>query len=318
MNSSSLLHVTVSAVRREALHIVSLELRPRAEEALPAFEPGAHIDLHLTPDLVRSYSLLNPCTEGDRYRIAVLNDRNSRGGSRHVHERLTVGSMLDISPPRNHFPLNPDASRSVLVAGGIGITPILAMHERLAALNKPASLLYCARSRSEAAFCDRFAPSSEVRFHFDEEQGRPPDLRELLSREAADCDFYCCGPAPMIAAFERSCEELGFRKVHVERFAADATAAVSRQQHPYTVTLARTGRTIAVPPGVALLDALHEAGIDADCACREGLCGACETRVLGGIPAHRDSVLSREERASNRTMMVCVSGCVDEHLVLDL
>ncbi|VTU35991.1 PDR/VanB family oxidoreductase [Variovorax sp. PBL-E5] len=318
MNSSSLLHVTVSAVRREARHIVSLELRPRTREALPVFEPGAHIDLHLAPDLVRSYSLLNPDTEGDRYRIAILNDRNSRGGSRHVHERLAVGSMLDISPPRNHFPLNTEASRSVLLAGGIGITPILAMHERLAALGKPASLLYCARSRPEAAFCERLGSSKSVSFHFDEEQGRPPDLREFLSGEPAASDFYCCGPAPMIAAFERICEELGFRKVHVERFAADAGHGVSRQQHPYTVTLARTGRTLAVQPGVALLDALHQAGIDADCGCREGVCRACETRVLEGIPAHRDSVLSSEERASNRTMMVCVSGCVGEHLVLDL
>jgi ferredoxin-NADP reductase len=318
MNSSSLLHVTVSAIRREARHILSLELRAPAGDALPAFAPGAHIDLHLRPDLVRSYSLLNPGAEPDRYQIAVLHDKNSRGGSRHVHEQLAVGSTLAISAPRNHFPLHAGASRSVLLAGGIGITPILAMHERLRALGRPASLLYCARSRPEAAFCERLQSSKEVRFHFDEEEGGPPDLRAFLSRESADGDFYCCGPAPMIAAFERSCEELGLRKVHVERFAADGAADASRQQHPYTVTLARTGRAIEVRPGTALLDALHAAGIDADCACREGVCGACETRVLAGIPAHRDLLLSDAERASNKTMMVCVSGCVGEHLVLDL
>jgi ferredoxin-NADP reductase len=309
--------MTVTAVRQEAKHIVSLELRQRDGELLPAFDPGAHIDLHLPPDLVRSYSLLNSSSDHDRYHIAVLNDKNSRGGSRYVHDQLTVGTKLNISHPRNHFPLNKGASKSVLVAGGIGITPILAMHNSLIALKMPAALLYCARSRSEAAFCERLGTSPDVRFHFDEEEATPPDLREFLSCESAESDFYCCGPTPMIAAFEKTCEELGFKKFHVERFAADSAVGVA-QQHAYKVTLARAGRTLEVRPGTALLDTLHEAGIEVDCACREGVCGACETRVLEGVPAHRDAVLTEEEHASNKTMMICVSGCVGEKLVLDL
>ena len=317
MNTSPLLRVRVSARRQEATHIVSLDLCAENGRALPCFEPGAHIDLHLAPQLVRSYSLMNASDERHRYQIAVLNDRNSRGGSRFVHERLTVGARLEISQPRNLFRLNEDAGRSVLVAGGIGITPILAMHNRLAALGRASSLLYCARSRPEAAFCDRLQASGQVEFHFDEEQGRPPDLREFLSREDATSDFYCCGPSPMISAFEQACMALGFGKVHVERFAADAPAR-GAEQHRYRVTLARSGRSIEVAPGVPLLDALHDAGIDVDCSCREGICGACETRVLDGLPAHRDSVLTQAERASNSRMMVCVSGCIGDRLVLDL
>ena len=140
---------------------MSLDLRPESGQALPLFEPGAHIDLHLAPNLIRSYSLVNAHEGQDSYRIAVLNDRNSRGGSRFVHERLGVGSRLEISHPRNHFRLDESSAKSVLVAGGIGITPILAMHDRLVALRKPAAVLYCARSRSEAAFRERLEASGD-------------------------------------------------------------------------------------------------------------------------------------------------------------
>ena len=317
MTRSPLLRVTVSSRHQETEHIVRLDLRPESGQALPAFAPGAQVELHLAPDLVRSYSLVNSSEDEGRYEIAVLRDLNSRGGSRFVHERLRVGSSLDISHPRNHFRLDESAARSVLVAGGIGVTPILAMHDRLLALRKPTAMLYCARSRSVAAYGEWLAASGVVRFHFDDEQKRPPDIREYLSRESKEAHFYCCGPSPMLSAFEKACADLGISNVHVERFAAAALADTSLQ-HPYRVILARTGRTVDVKPGVPLLDALYEAGVEVDCSCREGICGACATRVLEGVPAHRDSVLTEAERDSNAMMMVCVSGCAGERLVLDL
>jgi tetrachlorobenzoquinone reductase len=317
MNTASRLNVVVHAVRMEARHIVSLELRPCDGTPLPAFAPGAHVDLHLSDSLVRSYSLLDAGGNGSRYAIAVLNDKNSKGGSRYVHEQLRVGQTLSISWPRNHFPLNEGASNSVLVAGGIGITPILCMHKRLRALQRPAALLYCARSRGDAAFRDELEWDADVRFHFDDERGGPPDLEAFLAAQPAESDFYCCGPAPMIAAFEASCSSLGLKNVHVERFAAKGAVEVA-QTGSYEVVLARDGRILSVPPGSSLLDVLLEAEVEVDSACREGICGACETRVLDGVPDHRDSILSDAERASGKAMLVCVSGCAGSRLVLDL
>ena len=317
MNTASHLRVIVHAVRLEARHIVSLELQPCDGTPLPAFAPGAHVDLHLSDSLVRSYSLLNASANGSRYVIAVLNDKNSRGGSRYVHEQLRVGQTLSISQPRNHFPLNEGASTSVLVAGGIGITPILSMHKRLRALQRPVALFYCARSQGDAAFRDELESQADVQFHFDEERGGPPDLKAFLAAQPAESDFYCCGPTAMIAAFEASCSALGLKNVHIERFAAKGVVEAA-QTGSYQVALARDGRVLSVPPGSSLLDVLHEAGVDVDAGCHEGICGACETRVLEGVPDHRDSILSESERASGKTMLVCVSGCSGSRLVLDL
>jgi len=201
--------------------------------------------------------------------------------------------------------------------GGIGITPILCMHKRLRVLQRPSTLLYCARSRGDAAFSDELELDADVQFHFDDERGGPPGLKSFLAAQAAESDFYCCGPAPMIAAFEASCSALGLKNVHIERFAAKDVVEVA-QTGSYQVALARDGRILNVPPGSSLLEVLHEAGVDVDCACREGICGACETRVLDGVPDHRDSILSDSERASGKAILVCVSGCVGSRLVLDL
>ena len=317
MNTASRLSVIVHAAHLEARHILSLELRQSDGTPLPAFEPGAHVDLHLTDDLVRSYSLLNSTANGRGYEIAILNDSNSTGGSRYVHEQLRVGQSLTISRPRNHFPLNEAASRSVLVAGGIGITPILSMHRRLRTSQQPAALLYCARSRGDAAFCEELAANADVQFHFDDERGRPPDLEAYLATQPADSDFYCCGPLAMIEAFEAACSSLGLKNAHIERFAAKGMIG-GPQRDSYQVVLARDGRTLDVPAGAALLDVLEEAGVCVDHACRAGICGACETRVIEGVPDHRDSILSNTERASGKAMLVCVSGCSGSRLVLDL
>lgn len=322
--SSSTLQALIFNLRHEAAGIVSVELRPVAPvAALPTVEAGAHIDLHLGNGLVRSYSLTNP-GESHRHVVAVLKDRASRGGSRHVHEQLRVGQVITIGAPRNHFRLDEAAPRSVLLAGGIGITPVYAMLQRLAALQRPAHLIYCARNRAEAAFVAEIqslvAASGtvlSVHFHFDDEQGAPPDLVQLLGGQPTDTHFYGCGPGPMLAAYERACAQLGQTNVHLERFAAAVQPAAAAATEGYCVELRKSGRTVRVAPGVALLDALLDAGLNPEFSCREGVCGACETRVISGDVDHRDHLLTKQEHAANRTMMICVSGCRSGSLVLD-
>ncbi|MGC4243116.1 MAG: PDR/VanB family oxidoreductase [Herbaspirillum sp.] len=314
--SSPLLSVRVQAMRFEAQGVVSVELCLPDGGELPAFEAGAHIDLHLANGLVRSYSLSNSPAERHRYVVGVLHDRASRGGSRYVHEQLRVGSTLSISVPRNNFPLEEAAPLSVLIAGGIGITPISCMYHHLRAQGKEAVLHYCARSRKEAAFTAQLLGQPGVSSHFDDEAGTAPNLRAVLGAYPKESHFYCCGPTPMLNAFESLCEELGLPNVHIERFAAEKVAPV--QHGSYVAELVRSKSSLTVPAGKSLLDTLLDAGIAVDHSCREGVCGACETRVLEGEPEHRDGVLSKAERAAGKTMMVCVSGCKGQRLVLDL
>lgn len=320
---STPLQALVFNLRHEAAGIVSVELRPVAPAiAFPQAEAGAHIDLHLGNGLVRSYSLTNP-GESHRLVVAVLNDRNSRGGSRYVHEQLRVGQVIPVGAPRNHFRLQEDAPHSVLLAGGIGVTPVFAMLRRLAELRRSAQLIYCARSRAEAAFVVEIEalvqahPMLSLRCHFDNEQGGPPDLVQLLDGHGQDTHFYACGPAPMLEAYERACAQLGRPNVHLERFAAGAPVAVAATTEGYSVELRKSGKTLQVAPGVVLLDALIDAGVNPDHSCREGVCGACETKVIAGDVEHHDLILTERERAANKSMMICVSRCRSGRLVLD-
>ncbi|MGN5476505.1 PDR/VanB family oxidoreductase [Cupriavidus basilensis] len=318
MSAHKTLTMRVQAMRYEARGIVSIELQDPEGATLPEYSPGAHIDLHLGNGLVRSYSLCGAPEVRDRYTVGVLQDRNSRGGSRYVHEQLRVGATLTVSAPRNNFELDESATHTVLVAGGIGVTPIVCMARRLAELGRSFTLLYCARTRAEAAFVESLSAYGDaVRFHFDDEAGAPPDMKAMLAGQDAQTHLYCCGPGPMLNAFEAACEAHGYPNVHIERFAADSSTE-SVQEGEYVVQLSRTGSLVKVPSGKSLLDALLEAGLDVEHSCREGVCGSCETAVLEGCPDHRDSVLSNSERASNKTMMVCVSGCKGSRLVLDL
>ncbi len=321
--SSPTLNALVHTMRYEADGIVSVEFRPATPDVeFPAFEAGSHIDLHLPNGLVRSYSLCNPASDRQRYVVGVLNDRKSRGGSRYVHQQLRVGMTLPISAPRNNFRLEEGAARSVLVAGGIGVTPIWCMLQRLVSIGKPVELIYCARTAKEAAFreaIEALAAEKSVRltWHFDDEQGGPPDLAALLAGKGADSHYYCCGPAPMLDAFEKACERLGCSNAHIERFAAVHVEAPSATQS-YMVECAKSGKTVEVPPGKSILDSLIDAGLSPDHSCKEGICGACETKVLAGEVEHRDGILTERERASNKTMMICVSGCRRGPLVLDI
>lgn len=318
---SQTLAAFVHTLRFEAEDILGIELRPAGAAAFPAFEAGAHIDLHLPNGLVRSYSLLNAPAETHRYVLGVLKDKASRGGSRCVHEQLRIGLKLAISPPRNNFPLHEDAAHSVLVAGGIGVTPLLSMGRRLQQLGKPFEVVYCARSRQSAAFVAEIeALGAPVHWHFDAEAGGPPDLKALLATRGAqpNTHFYACGPSVMLDHFVATCEALGYQHAHIERFSAVEVAASSDARQSYTVELKRSGKTIEITPERSLLHTLLAHQVDVDHSCEEGICGACETRVLDGEPDHRDSVLSAAEHASNQMMMVCVSGCKSARLVLDL
>lgn len=317
------LNAFVHTLKFEAQDILSLELRPLAGQEFPAFEAGSHIDLHLPNGIVRSYSLLNDCRERHRYVIGVLKDKASRGGSRAVHEQLRIAMQLQISEPRNNFKLVETAAHSVLVAGGIGITPILSMARQLHQLGRPFEVIYCARARQNAAFVAEIESlATQVHWHFDDEQGAPPNLQALLSAHpgvgAANTHYYACGPAVMLDAFEHSCASLGYVHAHIERFQAVEIAPASDAQQTYTVELKRSGQILTVLPGQSLLATLQAAHIECNTSCEEGICGSCETRILEGTPDHRDSVLSPAEQASHKMMMVCVSGCKSSHLVLDL
>ena len=321
--SAPALEALVHTMRHEAEGIVSVEFRPSVGGAdFPPFQAGSHIDLHLPNGLVRSYSLCNPSSDSGRYVVGVLNDRKSRGGSRWVHEQLRVGQVIGISVPRNNFELHEDASHSVLVAGGIGVTPILSMLQRLVALGRPVELLYCARNRREAAFVQAIeghAGGATLRWHFDDEQGAPPNLEQLLAGRGASSHYYCCGPQPMLDAFEQACEKLGHVNVHVERFSASVPPA-SLGERGFEVVCERSGRSVDVPAGKSILDAMIDAGLQPDHSCREGVCGACETAVLGfdGELQHHDGILTKVERQAGKTMMICVSRCSGSRLVLDV
>jgi tetrachlorobenzoquinone reductase len=311
----------VHTLRWEADDTISVELRPVGGGAFPAFTPGSHIDLHLPNGMERSYSLCNSADDSNRYVVGVLKDRASRGGSRCVHEQLRVGMEIVISVPRNNFPLQEAARHTVLVAGGIGITPLLSMARRLSSLGRSFELLYFARSRRSAAFLEELA-SLEVPMHahFDDEKGGPPDLRALLAARppAADLHLYACGPTPMLDAFEKFSAELGHENAHVERFAAVEHKPADDARKSFVVELAKSKKTFTITPEKSILDTLLDAGLHVDHSCCEGVCGSCETRVLSGEPDHRDSILSPKERAANTAMMLCVSGCKSERLVLDL
>ncbi|MDR3453280.1 MAG: PDR/VanB family oxidoreductase [Rhodoferax sp.] len=318
---STNLNAFVHTLRYEADDVISVELRPVPGTEFPAFTAGSHINLHLPNGMERSYSLCNSSTELNRYVVGVLRDRASRGGSRCVHEQLRVGMRLLISAPGNNFPLHEEAGHTVLIAGGIGVTPILCMARRLKAIERSFEVMYFARSRQSAAFVAELeALGVPLMLHFDEEKGGPPDLKALLSVRGpqAQTHYYACGPTIMLDAFEKICNELGHENAHIERFAAVEVAASPNAHATYSVELRRSGRIITVTPDKSLLDTLLAAGVEVDHSCCEGVCGTCETRVLEGEPDHRDSVLGAKERASNKVMMVCVSGCKSNSLTLDL
>lgn len=315
------LELRVKRISYEADRINSYELVAPAGGDLVPFTAGGHIDLHLSNGMIRSYSLVNDQRERHRYIIAVNKELAGRGGSRFVHDNLRVGDIVRVSKPSNNFALCEEAGHSLLIAGGIGITPLLSMARRLDALGRSFELVYAARTRSAAAFLDEIEALRSnghigVCLDFDDERsGRVFDLAAIARQAPAQAHLYCCGPQPMLEAFETATAGRPADHVHVEYFQAKDPPAIAGG---FEVKLARSNRTIAVEAGKTILDALLDAGVAANHACSEGVCGTCETRVIDGIPDHRDQFLSKEEHAANKTMMICCSGAKSATLVLDL
>jgi tetrachlorobenzoquinone reductase len=304
------LHSTVPAAKDIAI----LELAAVDATPLPGVTPGAHLSLRLPDGLCRQYSLLDPNPAPRRYRIAVKKEARSRGGSRYLHEGLTVGAELSAEAPRNGFELRPHEGHTVLVAGGIGITPIYGMVQALRALGASYELHYGGRSEHEAAFARELAADQCARLYFSR-AGRRMDLQQIVSAAPVGAHFYCCGPAAMLVDYRKATEHLPPDEVHAESFSADSALGVDRA---FTVVLARSGAELTVERGSTILATLLAAGVAVEYSCEQGLCGACETKVLAGEPDHRDSLLSTEERARSATMMICCSGSRGARLVLDL
>jgi ferredoxin-NADP reductase len=305
----------LTGIRYAATDINLYEFRHPDGRALPPATPGAHVDLHLPTGLLRQYSLVTVDRDPRAYVVGVKRDRDSRGGSSHIHDRLRVGQMLEVGGPRNNFPLIEDAAHTVLIAGGIGITPIWCMAQRLIRLGRPFDLHYACRTRDEAAFLDDLLQRSEARLHFDAESGgRFLDVEAVIASAPAASHFYCCGPGPMLDAYEAATAPLPAERVHVEYFSGREAVAV---EGGYVVELHRTGERFEIPAGKTILQVLRDAGVAAPYSCEEGICGACQVTVVAGTPDHRDSVLGETERRDGKTMMICCSGSKSERLVID-
>ncbi|MFD5945291.1 PDR/VanB family oxidoreductase [Streptomyces collinus] len=300
--------------RREfaAEGVLALTLRHPLGEPLPAWEPGAHVDVLLGPGLERQYSLCGDPADRSAWRIAVLREPAGRGGSAHVHEQLGEDAKVRVRGPRNNFRLEP-APRYRFVAGGIGITPILPMLAAAEASGAEWTLLYGGRTRGSMAFGGELGRYGDrVTFAPQDETGLL-DLPSVLDDVPEGTLVYCCGPGPLLDAVEARCPSGVLR---VERF--QPKQQETGDNTAFEVELARSGKTLTVAPDVSVLDAVRAAGVEVLYSCTEGTCGTCETDVLDGEPDHRDSVLTDDERATGETMLICVSRCRGGRLVLDL
>ncbi|KRW73859.1 Vanillate O-demethylase oxidoreductase [Pseudomonas sp. TTU2014-066ASC] len=314
-----MIQVVVSDKRQVANGICRFELAA-IDATLPPFEAGAHIDVHVAPGLIRQYSLCNDPAESHRYVIGVLNEPTSRGGSRTLHETIQVGDQLTIGAPRNLFSLEPTAERHLLLAGGIGVTPILSMAWRLHAQGADFEMHYCARSPEHAAFVDviRAAPFAEqVKFHFDTTQRL--DAKALLAEPRTGTHLYICGPGGFMDHMLDTARRCGWADaaLHREFFAAPTQGEVGGDQ-PFDVQLSRSGMTLHVPTDKSVLQVLEAAGVEISSSCEQGICGACLTPVLEGEPDHRDQFLTDAERACNDQFTPCCSRAKGNCLVLDL
>ncbi|EJN05844.1 flavodoxin reductase family protein [Phyllobacterium sp. YR531] len=315
-----MINVIISKREMQAEDIVVLDLARADGSALPTFEPGSHVDVEIEPGLVRQYSLCGDPAQSGSYRLGILKSPESRGGSTAIHARFAVGSTIRIGDPRNLFPLEKNAPASILVGGGIGVTPMISMAYALHSAGKPFLLHYCARSRSRAAFLDELAEApfaDRVNLHFDDE---PVDQRfkpsvDLPSPESG-AHVYVCGPSGFMTWLKTEADSRRYpaTQFHQEFFNAE----VEKGGESFEVELARDGRTVTVPADKTIVQALFEVGVDVDVSCEQGICGTCLCTVLEGVPDHRDIYLTDEEKAANDQITLCCSRSKGPKLVLDL
>jgi vanillate monooxygenase ferredoxin subunit len=310
----------VAEVREEATGIRSLVLLPTNGAGFEPFAPGAHVDLRLGPSLVRPYSLVNTVDWDGTYHVAVKLEPTSRGGSRRVHD-ATVGEEVEVGLPRNNFPLAPDGKNHLLLAGGIGVTPILGMARHLRAAGRDFAVRYFGRSAPEMAFvAELTGPDYDGRSAL--HAGLEPDavravLQDEIARQPAGTDVYACGPAPFMALARELAGTRTDITLHLEYFSSDP-APLAAEAGAFRIVLGRSGRSFEVARDRTIVEVLAENGIAVPTSCEQGVCGTCQTAVLAGRPDHRDLFLSDEEHAVGNTMMLCVSRSLDPELVLDL
>lgn len=316
-----MIDVVVVSRKNETQDICSYELASVDDSALPGFSAGAHIDVHLPGGLIRQYSLCNHPEERHRYLIGVLKDPASRGGSQCLHEQINTGDRLRISEPRNLFPLAHQARRSLLFAGGIGITPILCMAERLAHSDADFEMHYCARSSERAAFVERIKNSSfadRVFLHFDEQPETALNAARVLAQPGENVHLYVCGPGGFMQHVLDSARAQGWQEdsLHREYFAATPTD--TSNDGSFSVKVGSTGQVFEIPADKTVVQVLESHGIDIAMSCEQGICGTCLTRVLEGVPDHRDLFLTENEQALNDQFTPCCSRSKSPLLVLDL
>ncbi|MQR00729.1 PDR/VanB family oxidoreductase [Glaciimonas soli] len=320
--SEATLQVKVARKVDEADDICSYELVSADDTPLPPFSAGSHIDVHLRPGLVRQYSLCNSPQEQHRYLICVLRDAASRGGSQAMHDDILAGMTLQISVPKNHFPLV-EAERSLLLAGGIGVTPILCMAEALSAQGAAFEMHYCGRSPERTAFLDRIARapySEQVHTHYDNgDAAQKFDLPALLTGLNRKTHIYLCGPAGFIDHVLATAKAHDWPKdqIHLEYFGAAAAPDTANDQ-AFEVKLASSGKVYTIPADCSVLQVLTDAGVFIPASCEQGVCGTCLTRVLDGVPDHRDLYMDEAEQAANDQFTPCCSRAKSTTLLLDL
>jgi vanillate O-demethylase ferredoxin subunit len=318
-----MLELVIARKAAEAEGIASFELVDADGRELPAFSAGAHLDVHLPGGLVRQYSLCNPPHERHRYRVAVQREPQSRGGSAAMHA-LAEGERLRTSEPRNHFALAEGDAPSLLLAGGIGITPLLCMAHALSARGAPFTLHYCGRTQARLAFTTLLADPAlapHTRLHLDDgPQDQRFDAQAVLAGCSPDTQLYVCGPAGFMDHVLETARGLGWpeARLHREYFNAPVSTAPTAADGSFELLLQRSGRVIRVAPQQTALQALWDAGVEVQSSCEQGICGTCLTPVLAGEPEHRDLYLTDEEHARNDCFTPCCSRARSPQLVLDL
>jgi ferredoxin-NADP reductase len=323
--SNDTFDLVVRGLRQESTSVMSLELALPDGSALPEWQPGAHLDIVLPSGLVRQYSLCSDPGDLQNYRLAVLRETDGRGGSEELHSETRLGTKLTARGPRNHFSMEGGATHYLLVAGGIGITPILAMAKQLMAAGKSTRLIYCGSSRQTMAFVDELQEvmGDSLALYPRDERGRA-DLLAEIKKAPAGTAVYACGPERLLADLKSiTLDTLGADAFHAELFAAATPPASTREaaetaaDAPFEIELRQSGCTLSVPPEKSILDVVLEVNPSFMSSCEEGFCGTCETKVLEGEVEHRDTILSEKERARNDTMFICVSRSKCPKLVLD-
>ena len=308
----------VSSIHDEAKHIKTFELVDPESTELQAFSAGSHIEIELPDNIRRHYSLCNDPSETHRYLIAVLQEKESRGGSQSLHYGVKEGDLLEVSMPKNNFPLDQRGMHFILIAGGIGITPLLSMAYKLKSLRKPFELHMCARSHEYMPFrkeLEAFGGLAKTHIHISEgDRSRRLDVSSLLKQPLSESLVYCCGPQSLMDAVGNATLNWATKKIRFETF---TPRTLDGSDLPFNIKIASTGQSFHVNSTTTILETLHQNGIRHPFSCEVGLCRTCVTGYQAGEVEHRDQdALSNEER--KRHLTICVSRCTSDELILDL